>query len=281
MLDGRLWRKGKLKMENKNILDFYGKTEEHTRMQDNPLEFIRCKELISRYLPMDSSRILDIGGATGVFSFWMAGLGHSVDLVDFTPKHIGIAKKLDEESSAKLHSAAVGDARSLAFADGTFDVVVMMGPLYHLVERADRINALREARRVLRKGGVVVCEAISRYASTLDGFIEGLGADPDFFEILTRDLKTGFHEDTSKIQRYFTDAYFHFPQELVDEILEVSFELTDILSVEGFGHLVPDLRSRLQDDEFRMNLLSTIRLIERNRDIMGMSSHFMGIGTRS
>ena len=138
-----------------------------------------------------------------------------------------------------------------------------------------------EAKRVLRKGGVLVCEAISRYASTVDGFIEGLGTDPDFFEILTRDLKTGYHRDTSKIQRYFTDAYFHFPQELVDELVEAKLEFTDLISVEAFGYLVPDLGAKLEDEGFRSNLLSTICLVERNRDIMGISSHFMGIATRS
>jgi len=267
-------------MANQNVLDFYEKVEEHTRMQNNPLEFIRCKEIISRYLPNHKARVLDVGGATGVFSFWMAELGHSVDLVDFTPKHIAQAKAINENVKDKLHSAIVGDARNLEFPDGTFDVVVMMGPLYHIVDRADRIKALNEARRVLRKGGVLICEAISRYASTTDGFVEGLGNDSDFFEILTRDLKTGYHKDTSKIQRYFTDAYFHFPQELIDEIKEASFELSDIISVETFGHLIPDIGTKLEDETFKANLLSTIRLIEKNRDIMGISSHFMGIGTR-
>jgi len=86
--------------------------------------------------------------------------------------------------------------------------------------------------------------------------------------------------DTSRIQRYFTDAYYHFPHELIAEILEASFEFTDIISVEAFAHLVPDLGNKLQDEKFRMSLLSTINLVEKYRAILGMASHFLGIGTR-
>jgi ubiquinone/menaquinone biosynthesis C-methylase UbiE len=268
-------------MSDENIKDFYEKSDEHGRMGRNPLEFIRCKEIISRYLPAHPARLLDLGGASGAFSFWIAGLGHSVDLVDFTPKHIDMARRIDSASRPKLRSASVGDARSLGFADATFDIVLMMGPLYHLIERSDRIRALREARRVLREGGILVCEAISRYASAMDGFIQGFADDPDFFRILTRDLETGYHKDTSKAQRYFTDSYFHHPQELVDEIGEAGLRHMDMIAVEGFGHLVPNLDEKLQDAAFRENLAATLRLIEKQKDIMGMSNHFMGIGKRS
>ncbi len=267
-------------MSDENIKGFYEKYDEHGRMARNPLEYIRCKEIISRYLPEPPARVLDIGGASGAFSFWMAGLGHSVDLVDFTPKHIDLARRIDSSSGSKLRSASVGDARSLAFADAGFDLVLMMGPLYHLVERSDRIKALGEARRVLRQGGVLVYEAISRYASALDGFIQGFADDPEFFEILTRDLETGYHKDTSKAKSYFTDSYFHSPHDFVEEMREAGFRHAELVAVEGFGHLVPDLDEKLRDPAFREKLEATLRLIEKNGDIMGVSNHFMGIGSK-
>ncbi|MDD2476448.1 MAG: class I SAM-dependent methyltransferase, partial [Dysgonamonadaceae bacterium] len=62
-------------------------------MTRKPLEFLRCKEIISRYLICDEMEIADIGGATGAFSYWLAQLGHRVHLLDFTPLHIEQAKE--------------------------------------------------------------------------------------------------------------------------------------------------------------------------------------------
>ena len=83
-------------------------------------------------------------------------------------------------------SATLGDARKLAFPDRSADAVLLLGPLYHLTERADRLAALREARRVLRPGGVVFAAAISRFASLLDGLARDLLDDPDFRPIRDR-----------------------------------------------------------------------------------------------
>lgn len=70
---------------------------------------------------------------------------------------------------AKLASAQIGDARELPWADETIDVVLLLGPLYHLTKIEDRLAALSEAGRVLRPGGLLATAAISRFASTYDG----------------------------------------------------------------------------------------------------------------
>jgi SAM-dependent methyltransferase len=77
-------------------------------------------------------------------------------------------------------SAEVGDARALRLADASADAVLLLGPLYHLPERAGRLKALAEARRVRRPGAMVLAAAISRLASTLDGLRGGYLADPSF-----------------------------------------------------------------------------------------------------
>lgn len=82
-------------------------------------------------------------------------------------------RKLEDPRSSRLASLRVGDARNLEHADETADAVLLFGPLYHLTERADRMRALAEARRVLRPGGVLFAYAISRYASTIYGLRQG------------------------------------------------------------------------------------------------------------
>jgi SAM-dependent methyltransferase len=88
--------------------------------------------------------VLDVGGGTGVHAEWLAAEGYDVELVDPVPLHV--------EEAAKLPGviARQGDARALPVPDGQADAVLLLGPLYHLPERADRLRALSEARRAAR-----------------------------------------------------------------------------------------------------------------------------------
>lgn len=208
------------------VIDYYEKYNEDIRMEKNPLEYLRCKDIISRYLSKDSMSILDVGGATGAFSFWFAEKGHNVNLIDFTPKHIEIAKQHEKEKGIKLASANVGDARQLPFKDNSFDLVLLMGPLYLLTEKPERARALNEAYRVLKPNGRIICKTISRFASMVDGFLSGLVNDDEFIPIMQQDIKTGFHKDTSSSQEYFTNSYLHHMDELAGEILAICIYMT-------------------------------------------------------
>jgi ubiquinone/menaquinone biosynthesis C-methylase UbiE len=267
-------------IETNAVVQFYQTYDEDSRMARNPLEYIRCKEILSRHLSRDAMTILDVGGATGAFSFWLAGLGHRVTLIDLTSKHIELALQHERENGIKLASAVVGDARRLPCQNDTFDLVLLMGPLYHLHAREDRLQCLREAYRVLKPGGRVICEAISRFASMIDGFFRDLVLDPDFIDIMNRDIATGVHQDTSGSRKYFTDAYLHLPQELPDEIVQSGFLFEDFLTVTSFGHIIPDVEDRMKDEKYLELLLSTMRKVEREPSLMGVSSHFMAIGKK-
>jgi Methylase involved in ubiquinone/menaquinone biosynthesis len=154
-------------------------------------------------------RILDIGGAAGIYSFWLAESGHSVNLIDLTPKHIEQANEIQKRNANKLESITLGDACNLPFADNSFDLVLLMGPLYHLQNKTERISALRESYRVLKDNGTCICAAISRYASMFDGYIRSMIKDSVFYEIMEQDIKTGMHMNPGNNPSYFTNAYFH------------------------------------------------------------------------
>lgn len=80
------------------IIKFYSEYDEHNRLLDkNSIERIRTQEIISRYLPNRKLKILDIGGATGVYSFWLSSLGHKVDLIDLVPKHVDQAREREKK----------------------------------------------------------------------------------------------------------------------------------------------------------------------------------------
>ena len=174
------------------IAAHYNLGVERDRLAGGPgaLELARTQLLLERYLPAPPAVIADVGGGPGRYALWLAERGYRVHLVDAMPLHVEQARAADRPHAA-LASAEVGDARALRLADACADAVLLMGPLYHLQERADRVQALAEARRVCRPGGVVIAAAISRFASMLDGMRWEFLADPTFAAIAAGDLRAG------------------------------------------------------------------------------------------
>ena len=138
------------------ILAFYALGLEQGRLDADyfPLERARTQELVLRHIAPPPGVVLDVGGAAGAYAFWLADAGYEVHLVDPVPLHVEQALAASNARASRgLASAQVADARSLPFADASADAVLMLGPLYHLTAREDRLRALGEALRVLRPGG--------------------------------------------------------------------------------------------------------------------------------
>ncbi len=159
------------------------------------------------------------------------------------PRHIEQALSATAEATP-LASATIGDARHFDFAEASFAAVLVMGPLYHIIEHSDRILVLKKALRVLDLGGVVFAAAIARYASALDGLHSGFIDDPRFREIVDRDLTDGRHHNPTDDLRHFTTAFFHHPDELCNEVGQAGFTDVEVLSVEGISWASPDLEER-------------------------------------
>ena len=260
------------------IENFYqNEYDENNRMVRNPIEFIRCKEIISRFLNNEEMEIADIGGATGVFSYWLQEQGHKVHLLDYTENHIEKAKENGKNKGLMLESYVWDDARQTPYADEQFDIVLEMGPLYHLQDSDDRVKCLKEANRLLKNNGVVICEVISRYANIFEGFQKNLISDEEFIKILDENLLTGKHNP--KDTPYFTTAFFHTPDLMKNELEQAGFTDITMVAVEGFASII-DADSFLNDEIRKNLLLKYIRDTESIRDIFGVSSHFMAIGVK-
>jgi ubiquinone/menaquinone biosynthesis C-methylase UbiE len=222
------------------------------------------------------SGLLDVGGDPGQYSFWLSGLGHEVHLLDLVSKHIRIAAERNKNENRRLASTQVGDSRNLPFPDHHFDVVLLMGPLYHLLEAAERKRALLEAKRVLRPGGMLFSAHISRFASLLDGYRSNLVTDPEFRGIVDQDLTSGKHRGSSDgSTKYFTDAYLQRPGEIEEEAVSAGFQPVELLSVEGFGWLVPGFAELWKDAARRSDLLKALERVEKERSLLGVSAHLM------
>jgi ubiquinone/menaquinone biosynthesis C-methylase UbiE len=157
--------------DEREIAGYYDRGVEQGRLADwGRLEFLRTRELLSRFLPAPPATVLDVGGAAGAYALPLAAEGYVVHLLDPGALRVEQAEEASEDQAgAPLASIAIGDARELPYDDESADVVLMLGPLYHLTEAVDRGRALGEARRVLRPGGLLAAAAITRFASTLDG----------------------------------------------------------------------------------------------------------------
>jgi ubiquinone/menaquinone biosynthesis C-methylase UbiE len=265
-----------------DILAYYNLGDEPERLHRgfSQLEALRTKEIILRFIEREGLKILDIGGGAGYYSQWLAELGHQVELVDPIALHIEKARERSKKSSKPLHSISLGEARQLKFESDYFDMVLMLGPLYHLTERRDRLDALYEAERVLDDHGVIVCGAISRFASTFDGFFRDFIVDPAFITIMDRDLLDGQHRNPTGRAEYFTTAFFHHPEDLREEVRQGGFRLEALLSVEGFGWLMPDFEKKWENEKFRGILLEKIRTVEADPSIMGIAAHMIAVGRK-
>lgn len=258
-------RSGARKGIREGIVAHYDAYNESQRLTDafGLFELERTKELIGRYLPPAPGVVLDVGGAAGVYSFWMAGLGYEVHLVDITPKHIEEAReRAAAPGSPRLASLREGDARALDFVDESVDAVVMHGPLYHLTERRDRLQALAEASRVLRPGGVLLAFAITRYAGVVYGLTKGYVFDDEYIRMTVEEVSTGQRRDAPKWLGTFIRAYFHHPDELAAEVTEVGLVHEGTLGVLGPAWLVPDLNACWDDVGKRQRLMEVARLLE-------------------
>jgi SAM-dependent methyltransferase len=183
-------------------------------------------------------------------------------------------------SKAPLVSADVGDARKLNVSDATFDVVLLFGPLYHLTDRRDRIDALAEARRVLVPGGLLLSAYISRFASACDGIREGALRDATFAEIVDRDLTEGIHQNPTNRLEWFTTSYFHRPEEIRPEIEEAGLRFDNLIAVEGPGWMNQDLDTWLDDGAARQRLLHVLRQLETEPGLIGASAHMLAVAHR-
>lgn len=255
----------------KEVVDYYERSNEDGRLRSGAdrLELLRMRDILRRVLPPAPARILDAGGASGVHAEWLSRDGYRVHVVDPVAKHVRSAAALPGVT------ASVGDARGLDDADGSYDAVLLLGPLYHLVDRADRLAVLREAARVTRKCGTVAAATISRFTSLLDGVRRGFLAQPGVRPIVDRTLTDGSHLPGDV--DLFTTAFLHYPDELAGEIRDAGLEPRATYAVEGPTWLIKDIDSWLDDEQRWELLLWGLRRIEREPAILGASRHLLTV----
>jgi ubiquinone/menaquinone biosynthesis C-methylase UbiE len=262
--------------ERSEVLGHYESIREENRISSGlgQLELLRVQEVLLRHLPSTPARVLDVGGGTGIHASWLAERGDSVHVVDLTPRHVEMVR---DELGRFGVTAEEGDARALNVADDIFDVVLLFGPMYHLTTAEDRQQALGEAVRVLRPGGLIAVAAISRFASLLDGLARGFLFDADFRKIVDQDLANGQHRNPDNRPHWFTTAYFHEPEQFRGELEGAGLDVVELVGLEGLAGWLANLDDRWETDEGRESILYAARIVESAPSLLGLSAHLLAI----
>lgn len=273
--------RGQDRLESK-VLRFYGQDfDEDARLRtqsaQSAVEFLRVQSLLRARLS-PGSRVLDVGGATGVHAEWLADDGHAVTLLDPVPEQVAVAAALPGVE------ALVGDARDLPFAEASADAVLLFGPLYHLPSRRDRLRALAEAHRVLRPGGPVFAAGISRLGAFLDGVLERVASrdprvDADDVALLNDGAWTNPGPG-------FPGGHFHSSSELADELRAAGFADVSVRGLEAPTAVA--LQSEAPDAELSGAAVALAdRLDVLHADggqarpgVADLSAHLLALGTR-
>jgi SAM-dependent methyltransferase len=258
----------------------YEQGMERERLSDGrgELEFTRTTEIVLRRLPAAPAVVADIGGGPGRYALWLASLGYQVEHRDLMPLHVE-QFTADAAGVAGIRTA-LGDARDVDLADASVDAVLLLGPLYHLTDRAERVRALRECARIVRPGGAVFAAAISRWAARIDGMLREriYLTYPAMLDVLDEIDRTGMLPPLG--HGAFT-GFFHRPGELRDEVAEAGLEVADLVSVEGPAFILGDLDARMADPVDRSVALAVARAIERVPELTGFGPHLIATGIRS
>ena len=264
------------KLISKELDDFYNKASEETRLEKGMgiFEFERIKELIELHISKPNLTIVDVGGGTGKYAEWLAKKNHKVHLIEPVLKHIKLAEKRAKKLKNPF-SVIKGIAQKLPYKNEYADLIILHGPLYHLQKREDRIAAILEAKRVLKKGGIILGFAINATASTVVGLMNGMIHANSFFDMCKKELTTGVHDAPKDFPFLLADAFYHKPEGLKAEFLEQNLNFINLFAVEGMIWLDNEYFANMLDKKKSKTLKALQKLTQNDEYLLPFSPHMM------
>lgn len=255
------------------VVKFYDKYDEDSRLTTNnarKIEFTVTTTVLNQHIK-NHNKILELGAGTGVYSFYYADKGQDVVATDITPKHVDIIKqKLSERKNNIKLATEVIDATNLCnYESESFDIVLCLGPMYHLTNENDREKCIKESLRVLRKGGILAVAYINKHfvlnsvMATKKQFLKN-----NFVEKI---LNTGVIKEGEK-ECFWTDAFFTTPMEMEEFIEKFHVEIIDHVGTDGLSPFLKDFVDNMNDEEYSTWLNYSLNSC-REKSILGMSNH--------
>ncbi len=244
---------------------YYNKFNEEKRLlsRHGQVEFAVTMKYIHRYLEQyENPKIIEIGAGTGRYCVSLANEGLDVYAVELVKSNLGTLKA--KKSSVK---AFQGNAIDLhRFEDESFDMTLVLGPLYHLKTKEEQIQALKEAKRITKKSGVImVAYVMNDYSVIQHAFMDG------FIMESLNDLDESFHIRSPK------DLYNRVRLEDIDELnREAGLERIQIIAPDGPTDYLRPVINKMKEEEFEI-FIQYVESIAERMDCMGASSHTVDI----
>ena len=217
------------------VKNYYKNFDEKNRLQNDnsgKLEYDMTMNILGNNLPANGV-ILDLGGGAGVYSFPLADKGYKVYLADLSEDLINQAKK---QNNQNIISCDVVNATNLSmYENNQFDVVLLFGPLYHLLEKSEREQCIKEISRVLKPGGKIFASFIP-YLSGSIAIVDRYFRHPEQVDInnLSEVFKSGKFNNSS--DKGFQEGYYPTINEIENLFSNSGFEKITIRSIRGFGY---------------------------------------------
>ena len=260
------------------VVDTYENYKEEDRLTTNnarKIEFITTTRVLDEVIT-SKCKILDCAAGTGIYAFWLADKGHDVTATDITPRHIDIINQNLAVANHSMRTAVLDAIDMSIFEDETFDVVLNMGPFYHLISEEQREKCLSECIRVLKKGGLLVTAYIPRYYV----FQYVAMSDEKYLDdALAKQLvETGVlrHDDE---KCFWTDTYYSSKEEMETVYCNHNLKITDHFAQDGLAPLLSHKVDSWDENQFRI-WCDYHYSICREHSVLGSSNHVIIIGEK-
>lgn len=262
-----------------HVVESYQNYKEENRLTTNnsrKMEFITTARIFSEIFP-DKGKVLDCAAGTGIYAFHLADKGYDVTALDITPRHIDI---INEQLKAKDYNMITGlnDATNLSqFEDESFDIVLCMGPIYHITDSNLRDKCIKECQRVVKKDGCLVVAYINKF------FIFPFIATSDTKylniqfakQLLDKGIIT--HDDPNC---FWTDSFYTSPEEIESSFTMNGMQIIDHIAVDGLTPFFMRTQvDEMNDEEFTI-WCNYHYSICREKSILGASNHGLIIGRK-
>jgi len=253
--------------------------KEWARLERHRTEFALTARALEKFM-QPASCVLDSGSGPGRYSLLLAALGHKVTLLDISQENLKFAQAKAQEQGVRFKECVCASATDMSmFEDESFDAVLLMGPLYHLLDASDRSRCLRETRRILRRGGLVFATFLICYASLRDAAKYNPEWLVDYSDDAKRILEGGIYTFEGRENPPFTDFWSVHPSKAADIMEEAGFETQTLLAQEGLVSLIDEKVNLLQGEAWEAWVDLNYRCAQ-DPTIHGAAEHLLYVGRR-